>query len=58
MPYKLYVVAAEQKAAFDALGIPVSGTLDELLDEVDIVLDASPGGTRAQEQGDLPGQGR
>jgi glyceraldehyde-3-phosphate dehydrogenase (NAD(P)) len=44
MPYKLFVVAAEQKAAFDALGIPVSGTLDELLGEVDIVLDASPGG--------------
>lgn len=44
MPYKLYVVAAEQKAAFDALGIPVSGTLDDLLGQVDIVLDSSPGG--------------
>ena len=44
MPYKLFVVAPEQKAAFDELGIPVSGTLDDLLGEVDIVLDASPGG--------------
>jgi glyceraldehyde-3-phosphate dehydrogenase (NAD(P)) len=44
MPYKLFVVAAEQRAAFVGLGIPVSGTLDDLLGEVDIVLDASPGG--------------
>jgi len=44
MPYKLFVVAAEQEAAFAELGIPVSGTLDDLLGEVDIVLDASPGG--------------
>ena len=44
MPYRLYVVAAEQKAAFDALGIPVSGTLDDLLGKVDIVLDSTPGG--------------
>jgi glyceraldehyde-3-phosphate dehydrogenase (NAD(P)) len=44
MPYRVYVVAEEQKAAFAAAGIPVSGTLDELLGEVDIVLDASPGG--------------
>ena len=44
MPYDLYVVAAEQKAAFDAVGIPVSGTMDDLLGKVDIVLDSSPGG--------------
>ena len=44
MPYELFVVAEEQQAAFDEVGIPVSGTLDDLLSEVDIVLDSSPGG--------------
>ena len=44
MPYDLYVVEAGQKAAFDAVGIPVTGTMDELLGKVDIVLDSSPGG--------------
>jgi glyceraldehyde-3-phosphate dehydrogenase (NAD(P)) len=44
MPYDLYVVEAGQKAAFDEAGIPVTGTMDELLDKVDIVLDSSPGG--------------
>src|SRR5512139_447093 len=44
MPYDLYVVEAGQKAAFDAVGIPVTGTMDDLLDKVDIVLDSSPGG--------------
>ena len=44
MPHDLYVVEAGQQAAFDAVGIPVSGTLDDLLAKVDIVLDSSPGG--------------
>ena len=44
MPYDLYVVEAGQKAAFDAVGIPVTGTMDDLLGKVDIVLDSSPGG--------------
>ena len=44
MPYDLYVVEAGQKAAFDACGIPVTGTMDDLLGKVDIVLDSSPGG--------------
>ena len=44
MPYDLYVVEAGQKAAFDAIGIPVTGTMDDLLGKVDIVLDSSPGG--------------
>ena len=48
MPYDLYVVAPDQKAAFDEVGIPVSGTLDELLDKVDIVLDAAPAGIGAK----------
>jgi glyceraldehyde-3-phosphate dehydrogenase (NAD(P)) len=44
MPYRLFVVAPEQRAQFDEAGIPVSGTLDDVLGEVDIVLDATPGG--------------
>ena len=44
MAYRLFVVAPEQRAAFEEIGIPVSGTLDDVLGEVDIVLDASPGG--------------
>ena len=44
MPYDLYVVEAGQKAAFDAVGIPVSGTMDDLLGKVDIMLDSTPGG--------------
>lgn len=48
MPYDLYVGAPEQRAAFDKVGIPVKGTLAELLDQVDIVLDAAPGGLGAK----------
>src|SRR5450759_2041452 len=48
MSYKLFVVAPDQKAAFDAIGIPVTGIMDDLLGEVDIVLDASPGGIGAK----------
>jgi len=44
MPYDLYTVEAGQKAAFAELGIPVTGTMDDLLGKVDIVLDSSPGG--------------
>jgi glyceraldehyde-3-phosphate dehydrogenase (NAD(P)) len=44
MPYRLFVVDSAQRAAFDEAGIPVSGTLEEALGEVDIVLDATPGG--------------
>lgn len=44
MPYNLYLVDADRKEAFDALGIPVSGSFDDLIDAVDIMLDASPGG--------------
>ena len=48
MPYRLFVVAPEQKAAFDEIGIPVSGTLEDLLGQVDIVLDSTPGGVGRQ----------
>lgn len=48
MPYKLFLVDLGRKPAFDALGIPVSGSLDDLLEQVDVALDASPGGIGAK----------
>jgi glyceraldehyde-3-phosphate dehydrogenase (NAD(P)) len=51
MPFRLFVAATAQRAGFEEAGIPVSGTLDELLGEVDIVLDSTPGGVgRANKQ--------
>ena len=45
--YKLYLVDMELKPKFDALGIPVEGSFEELCAKVDVMLDASPGGTGA-----------
>ncbi len=48
MPYDLYLVEGADKAAFDAAGIPVKGSFDDLLSKVDIMLDSSPGGVGAK----------
>ena len=48
MPYDLYLVDGADKAKFDALNIPVSGSFDDLLGKVDIMLDSSPGGVGAK----------
>ena len=48
MPYNLYLVAGADKSKFDALGIPTAGTFDDLLKNVDIMLDSSPGGIGAK----------
>ena len=48
MPYNLYLVEGADKSKFDALNIPVSGTFDELIHNVDIMLDSSPGGVGIQ----------
>lgn len=48
MPYDLYLVDMEKKGEFDALGIPVSGSMRDLLGKVDVVLDSSPGGVGAK----------
>ena len=45
--YKLYLVDMDLKPRFDALGIPVEGSFEELCEKVDVMLDASPGGTGA-----------
>ena len=46
--YKLYLVEGADKAAFDAKGIPVAGTFEDLCKEVDVMLDSSPGGVGAK----------
>jgi glyceraldehyde-3-phosphate dehydrogenase (NAD(P)) len=48
MPYNLFLVDGAKKSAFDDLSIPVSGSFDDLLGEVDIMLDAAPGGIGAK----------
>ncbi|MDD4080868.1 MAG: type II glyceraldehyde-3-phosphate dehydrogenase [Eubacteriales bacterium] len=42
--YKLYLVDGADKAQFEALGIPVAGTFDEMVQKADIILDSAPGG--------------
>lgn len=48
MPYDLYLVDNANKKQFNELNIPVSGTFDDLIKEVDIMLDSSPGGIGAK----------
>jgi glyceraldehyde-3-phosphate dehydrogenase (NAD(P)) len=48
MPYKLYCIDKQKIKNFEDAAIPVSGTLEDLLGEVDIVLDAAPGGIGAK----------
>ncbi len=46
--YNLYLVDGADKAAFDAQGIPVAGTFEDLIKSVDIMLDSAPGGVGAK----------
>ena len=48
MPYKLFAAFDDATKTLNAAGIPVSGTMAEILPEADIVLDASPGGIGAE----------
>ncbi len=48
MPYDLYLVNGADSSKFEELGIPVSGTFEDLVDKVDIMLDSSPGGVGAK----------
>jgi hypothetical protein len=58
MPYALYLVDGADKSQFDALGIPVSGSFEDLIGKVDIMLDSSPGGIGAKNKGALSEKGR
>lgn len=44
MPYKLFCAIPDKISGLEAVGIPVSGTMDDILKEVDVVLDATPAG--------------
>ena len=48
MKYKLYTAVPEKKHLLTDLGIPVSGTLEDLVQEVDIMLDATSAGIGAK----------
>ncbi|HJJ36425.1 MAG TPA: type II glyceraldehyde-3-phosphate dehydrogenase [Methanocorpusculum sp.] len=42
--YPLYIADLSKKAAFDKAGIPVAGSVEEMIQKADIVVDATPGG--------------
>lgn len=48
MPYALYNAMPENTPQFEAAGIPMTGTLENLLQKVDIVLDATSAGVGAK----------
>ena len=48
MPYELYLAVSDHRARFDELGIPVSGTLEDLIQKCDIILDATNAGVGAK----------
>ena len=48
MPYNLYCPIPDKVPTLEKAGIPVSGTLDQLLDKVEVVLDATSAGIGAR----------
>ena len=48
MPYRFYTAAPEARADLDAAGIPISGTLEDLVKSVDVMLDATSVGVGAK----------
>ncbi|MCQ8905310.1 MAG: glyceraldehyde-3-phosphate dehydrogenase, partial [Methanothermobacter sp.] len=46
--YDLYISIPERENLFDEAGMPVSGTVEEMLEEADIVVDATPEGIGAK----------
>lgn len=48
MPYKLFTAVPEKRNLLEDVGIPVSGTLEELVQDVDIMLDATSAGIGAK----------
>jgi glyceraldehyde-3-phosphate dehydrogenase (NAD(P)) len=42
--YPLYVADISKKAAFEKAGLPIAGSVDEMLRAADVVVDATPGG--------------
>ncbi|MCL6557731.1 MAG: type II glyceraldehyde-3-phosphate dehydrogenase [Firmicutes bacterium] len=48
MPYNLYNGVAENQKLFEDAGIPVSGTLDELIQKCDVIMDSTSAGVGAK----------
>lgn len=48
MPYSFYLGMAENLSQFEALNIPVSGTMEELVQKCDVLLDATSAGVGAK----------
>lgn len=48
MPYAFYNGMAENAPKFEELGIPVSGSLEDLVQKVDVILDATSAGVGAK----------
>ena len=42
--YPLYIADISKKEAFEKAGIPVAGSIEEMIQKADIVVDATPGG--------------
>jgi glyceraldehyde-3-phosphate dehydrogenase (NAD(P)) len=42
--YPLYIADISKKAAFEKAGLPVAGSVDDMLKAADIIVDATPGG--------------
>lgn len=48
MPYDLYLAVEDNRGKFEELGIPVSGTLEEMIQKCDVILDATSAGVGAK----------
>jgi len=48
MPYKFFTASEDKRAELDACHIPVTGTLEELVKSVDVMLDATNAGVGAK----------
>ena len=48
MPYKLFAAFGGAAKELEKADIPVAGTMEDILPEVDIILDATPGGVGAK----------
>jgi len=46
--YNIYMSAPDRENLFEEAGIPVKGTIDDLYDKVDILVDCTPGGVGAK----------
>jgi len=46
--YDLYITAPEREKLFNDAGIEISGTIDDLYDQLDIIVDCTPGGIGAK----------